>query len=90
MKIYLVGGAVRDEKLRLPIKERDWCVVGSSASELISMGFKSVGKSFPVFLHPKTKEEYALARIEKKTQPGYHGFKFNTSKDISLEEDLQR
>jgi tRNA nucleotidyltransferase (CCA-adding enzyme) len=66
MEIYLVGGAVRDEVLGLPIKEKDWCVVGSSVTELTSMGYKSVGKSFPVFLHPKTKEEYALARTEKK------------------------
>tara|TARA_B110000467_G_C18321004_1_gene485231 strand:+ start:1233 stop:2387 length:1155 start_codon:yes stop_codon:yes gene_type:complete len=90
MEIYLVGGAVRDEVLGLPIKEKDWCVVGSSVTELTSMGYKSVGKSFPVFLHPKTKEEYALARTEKKTQPGYHGFKFNTSKNITLAEDLKR
>ena len=90
MEIYLVGGAVRDEQLGLPINERDWCVVGSSASELVTKGFKSVGKNFPIFLHPRTKEEYALARTEQKTHPGYHGFKFNTSKNITLEEDLKR
>lgn len=90
MEIYLVGGAVRDEQLGLPINERDWCIVGSSASELVTKGFKSVGKNFPIFLHPRTKEEYALARTEQKTHPGYHGFKFNTSKNITLEEDLKR
>ena len=90
MKIYLVGGAVRDEQLGLPIKERDWCVVGSSAKELTAKGFKSVGKNFPIFLHPDTKEEYALARTEQKIHPGYHGFEFNTSKKITLEEDLKR
>ena len=90
MQIYLVGGAVRDKYLNLPIKERDWCVVGSSPDDLIDMGFKAVGKDFPVFLHPKTKEEYALARIEKKIGPGYHGFSFLTSKEISLQDDLKR
>ena len=90
MEIYLVGGAVRDEKLGIPVSERDWCVVGSSETELKSKGFKSVGKDFPIFLHPETKEEYALARTERKTQPGYHGFTFCTSKDITLEDDLKR
>ena len=90
MEIFLVGGAVRDKQLGLPIKEKDWCVVGSSPEELLKAGFKSVGKDFPVFLHPKTKEEYALARIEKKTGPGYHGFTFKTSKNVTLKEDLKR
>ncbi|HXW60850.1 MAG TPA: multifunctional CCA protein, partial [Myxococcota bacterium] len=70
MKFYLVGGAVRDELLGMPIKERDWVVVGSSPQEMKRLGFQQVGKEFPVFLHPKTREEYALARIEKKTNPG--------------------
>ena len=90
MQIYLVGGAVRDKYLNIPIKEKDWCVVGSSSNDLIEMGFKAVGKDFPVFLHPETKEEYALARIEKKIGPGYHGFSFLTSKEISLQDDLKR
>lgn len=90
MQIYLVGGAVRDKYLNIPIKEKDWCVVGSSPNDLIKMGFKAVGKDFPVFLHPETKEEYALARIEKKIGPGYHGFSFLTSKEVSLQDDLQR
>ena len=90
MEIFLVGGAVRDKQLGLPITEKDWCVVGSFPEELLKAGFKSVGKDFPVFLHPKTKEEYALARIEKKTGPGYHGFTFKTSKNVTLKEDLKR
>ena len=90
MQIYLVGGAVRDKYLNIPIKEKDWCVVGSSPNDLIDMGFKAVGKDFPVFLHPETKEEYALARIEKKIGPGYHGFSFLTSKEVSLQDDLKR
>ena len=90
MQIYLVGGAVRDKYLNIPIKEKDWCVVGSSPNDLIEMGFKAVGKDFPVFLHPETKEEYALARIEKKIGPGYHGFSFLTSKEVSLQDDLKR
>ena len=90
MQIYLVGGAVRDKYLNIPIKEKDWCVVGSSPNDLIDMGFKAIGKDFPVFLHPETKEEYALARIEKKIGPGYHGFSFLTSKEVSLQDDLKR
>src|SRR3954463_10868827 len=74
MKIYLVGGAVRDELLGLPVRERDWVVVGAAPDELIAKGFSPVGKDFPVFLHPETKEEYALARTERKTGPGYRGF----------------
>ncbi len=90
MKIYLVGGAVRDELLGFAIKERDWVVVGASEQELLDQGFIGVGKSFPVYLHPETKEEYALARTERKTAGGYHGFAFDTSQGVTLEEDLQR
>jgi len=90
MQIYLVGGAVRDELLGLPIQERDWVVVGASPAEMIKQGFLPVGKSFPVFLHPQTKEEYALARTEKKVAGGYHGFTFDTAANVTLEEDLQR
>ncbi|MEC9376285.1 MAG: multifunctional CCA addition/repair protein [Pseudomonadota bacterium] len=90
MKIYLVGGAIRNKLLKLPVKERDWVVVGSEAKELEKNGFKKVGKSFPVFLHPKTKEEYALARTEKKSGTGYHGFDVYSGKDVTLEEDLKR
>lgn len=90
MKIYLVGGAVRDKLLGLTVKERDWVVVGATPQEMLDRGYRQVGKEFPVFLHPKTNEEYALARIERKFQPGYKGFTFVTSPDVSLEEDLQR
>lgn len=90
LNIYLVGGAVRDELLGLPIKERDWVVVGSTPQELLSLGFKSVGKDFPVFLHPETNEEYALARTERKVGPGYKGFEFHTEPSVTLEDDLAR
>ena len=90
MKIYLVGGAVRDKILNLSVKERDWVVVGATTQEMIDQGYRQVGKEFPVFLHPKTHEEYALARKERKTQPGYKGFTFDTSTHVSLIEDLQR
>ena len=90
MKIYEVGGAVRDALLGLPIKERDWVVVGASADELLAQGFKRVGKDFPVFLHPQTGDEYALARTERKTAPGYTGFAFDTSSSVTLEQDLAR
>jgi tRNA nucleotidyltransferase (CCA-adding enzyme) len=90
MQVYLVGGAVRDERLGLPVKERDWCVVGATPDELIDAGYKQVGKDFPVFLHPETSEEYALARTERKTAAGYHGFAFDTSPDVSIEDDLSR
>jgi tRNA nucleotidyltransferase (CCA-adding enzyme) len=86
MQIYLVGGAVRDKELGIPHRERDWCVVGARPDELEALGYARVGKDFPVFLHPDTKEEYALARTERKTAPGYHGFEF----DCSIEEDLRR
>jgi tRNA nucleotidyltransferase (CCA-adding enzyme) len=90
MQIYLVGGAVRDELLGLPVRERDWVVVGARAEELQAQGFKPVGKDFPVFLHPRNGEEYALARTERKTGPGYRGFETLFSPDVTLEQDLER
>jgi tRNA nucleotidyltransferase (CCA-adding enzyme) len=90
LKIYLVGGAVRDALLNRPVKERDWVVVGSTPEEMVQLGYTPVGKEFPVFLHPKTREEYALARTEKKISRGYQGFDFYTDPAITLEEDLRR
>ena len=90
MKHYLVGGAVRDRLLNIPVIDRDWVVVGSTPAAMLADGYKSVGKDFPVFLHPKTHEEYALARVERKTGPGYHGFEFKTDSSVTLEEDLSR
>ena len=90
MKTYLVGGAVRDELLGFPHKEKDWVVVGATPKEMLDAGFQKVGKDFPVFLHPKTKEEYALARTERKTSPGYKGFVVHATPDVTLEEDLLR
>jgi tRNA nucleotidyltransferase (CCA-adding enzyme) len=90
MKAYVVGGAVRDELLGLPVQDHDWVVVGATPDEMIERGFRPVGKDFPVFLHPGTQEEYALARTERKTAPGYHGFVFHTSPDVTLEDDLVR
>ena len=90
MKIYLVGGAVRDQLLELPVQEKDWLVLGSTLDEMIANGFKPVGKDFPVFLHPETGEEYALARTERKTAPGYHGFLFHADPSVTVEEDLLR
>lgn len=90
MQIYLVGGAVRDRLLNRPVTERDWVVVGSTPEQMITDGFKPVGKDFPVFLHPKTHEEYALARTERKTAAGYHGFTFHADENVTLEEDLAR
>ncbi len=90
MKTYLVGGAVRDRLLGLPVKERDWVVTGATPAELTSLGYKPVGKDFPVFLHPETKEEHALARTERKTGRGYHGFEFHAAPGVTLEEDLKR
>ena len=90
MQTYLVGGAVRDKLLGIPVKDRDWVVVGATPEEMLAQGFKAVGKDFPVFLHPETKEEYALARTERKSGKGYKGFTFHTSPDVTLEEDLQR
>jgi tRNA nucleotidyltransferase (CCA-adding enzyme) len=90
MEVYLVGGAVRDRLLERPVKERDWVVVGASPEELERQGFVPVGREFPVFLHPQTHEEYALARLERKVAPGYRGFTTRFSPDVTLEEDLQR
>jgi tRNA nucleotidyltransferase (CCA-adding enzyme) len=90
MRTYLVGGAVRDQLLGKEPKERDWVVVGSSPDEMIAKGFKQVGKDFPVFIHPKSGEEYALARTERKSGHGYTGFNFDTNSNVSLEEDLER
>lgn len=90
MRTYLVGGAVRDALLGLPDGERDWVVVGSKPDEMLARGFRQVGASFPVFLHPETGEEYALARTEKKQGHGYHGFAVDFHPGVSLEEDLQR
>ncbi len=90
MNYYLVGGAVRDKLLGYPFTERDWVVVGASPEQMLEAGFRPVGKDFPVFLHPQTGEEYALARTERKTAPGYGGFVFHTDSDITLEEDLRR
>ncbi len=90
MEIYRVGGAVRDRLLGLEQKDCDWVVVGATPEQMIQLGFKPVGQDFPVFLHPVTKEEYALARTERKTAPGYKGFQFQSSADISLEDDLRR
>lgn len=90
MEIYLVGGAVRDQLLGLPVKEKDWVVVGATAAALLALNYQQVGKDFPVFLHPVTKEEYALARLERKTAPGYAGFVFDSSPTVTLEDDLLR
>jgi tRNA nucleotidyltransferase (CCA-adding enzyme) len=90
MQMYLVGGAVRDALLGLPVKDRDWVVVGASPEQMLAKGFTPVGKDFPVFLHPTTHEEYALARTERKTAPGYHGFAIHAASDVTLEEDLAR
>jgi tRNA nucleotidyltransferase (CCA-adding enzyme) len=90
MEVYLVGGAVRDELLGRPVHERDWVVVGATAEEMEQQGYRAVGREFPVFLHPTTHEEYALARLERKTGPGYRGFSTQFSPDVTLEQDLQR
>ncbi|MCT0256493.1 multifunctional CCA addition/repair protein [Proteus mirabilis] len=90
MKIYLVGGAVRDQLLNLPVKDRDWVVVGATPETLLQQGYQQVGKDFPVFLHPDTHEEYALARTERKSGPGYTGFTCYAAPDVTLEDDLQR
>ncbi|MBA2656679.1 MAG: multifunctional CCA addition/repair protein [Tatlockia sp.] len=90
MKIYLVGGAVRDKLLGFPIKERDWVVVGANPELLLQLGYQQVGRDFPVFLHPQTREEYALARTERKTAPGYYGFACDFNQNVTLEEDLLR
>jgi len=89
-EVYLVGGAVRDELLGRDVKDRDWVVVGATPQDMIDRGFKPVGKDFPVFLHPETREEYALARTERKTGPGYKGFDFEFAPDVTLKDDLRR
>ena len=90
MKVYLVGGAVRDELLGLPVHERDWVVVGATPEDMIRSGYQSVGRDFPVFLHPRTREEHALARTERKVGRGYRGFEVHCAADVTLEDDLRR
>lgn len=90
MKVYRVGGAIRDELLGLPIKDRDWVVTGSTPEAMIEQGYKPIGKDFPVFLHPTSKQEFALARTERKVARGYAGFNFNTDPKITIEQDLAR
>jgi tRNA nucleotidyltransferase (CCA-adding enzyme) len=90
MEIYMVGGAVRDRLLGLPVKDRDWVVVGATPEQMVEQGFIPVGRDFPVFLHPRTKEEYALARTERKTARGYRGFAVHAAADVTLEQDLAR
>ena len=90
MNIYAVGGAIRDELLDVPVQDRDYVVVGATPEQMVSQGYRPVGKDFPVFLHPQTHEEYALARTERKTAAGYHGFQFFYAPDVTLEEDLAR
>ena len=90
MKIYKVGGAIRDRLLGLPVQDTDWVVVGATPQEMEALGYQKVGQDFPVFLHPQTKEEYALARTERKTAPGYKGFYVHAAPDVTLEDDLRR
>lgn len=90
MNIYAVGGAIRDELLGVPVQDRDYVVVGATPEQMVAQGYRPVGKDFPVFLHPQTHEEYALARTERKTAGGYHGFQFFYAPDVTLEEDLAR
>ena len=90
VQTYLVGGAVRDQLLGLPVKDKDYVVVGATPEQMLALGFLPVGSDFPVFLHPESKDEYALARTERKTAKGYHGFAFNTSTEVTLEQDLLR
>ena len=90
MNIYRVGGAVRDSLLGRPVSDIDWVVVGARPEELLALGYQPVGQDFPVFLHPQTHEEYALARTERKTAPGYHGFAFHAAPEVTLEQDLAR
>ncbi len=90
MRVYLVGGAVRDGLLGLPVAERDWVVVGATREEMLRLRYREVGRDFPVFLHPETHEEYALARLERKTAPGYRGFEVRFGPEVTLEQDLGR
>ncbi|RYY67823.1 MAG: multifunctional CCA tRNA nucleotidyl transferase/2'3'-cyclic phosphodiesterase/2'nucleotidase/phosphatase, partial [Comamonadaceae bacterium] len=90
MQTYLVGGAIRDALLGRPTSDRDWLVVGATPEEMAAQRFLPVGRDFPVFLHPDTHEEYALARTERKSAPGYRGFTIHASPDVTLEQDLAR
>ena len=90
LTVHLVGGAVRDMLLGLEVKDRDWVVTGATPEQMVSLGFRPVGNDFPVFLHPETHEEYALARTERKVAPGYQGFVFNSDPSVTLEQDLTR
>jgi tRNA nucleotidyltransferase (CCA-adding enzyme) len=90
MKVYSVGGAVRDRLLGLPVTDHDWVVVGATAEQMIAAGYIPVGRDFPVFLHPQTKDEYALARTERKSAPGYRGFTVHADPSVTLEDDLAR
>jgi len=90
MKKYLVGGAVRDKLLGYPFHERDWVVTGATEKQMLDLGYQQVGKDFPVFLHPETKEEYALARLERKSGHGYSGFEIDARPEVTLEQDLSR
>ena len=90
MQVYRVGGAVRDRLLGLPVRDIDWVVVGATPQQMLDLGYQAVGKDFPVFLHPKTHQEYALARLERKSGHGYTGFEVHASPDVTLEEDLLR
>src|SRR5260364_33410 len=90
MEIYTVGGAVRDECLGIPVKDRDYVVVGATPEQMMARGYRPVGRDFPVFLHPQTQEEYALARTERKTARGYRGFQLYCAPDVTLEQDLAR
>ena len=90
MKVYAVGGCVRDALLGRPVVDRDWVVVGATPQQMLDAGYTPVGRDFPVFLHPQTHQEYALARTERKTAPGYHGFAFHAAPDVTLEDDLAR
>src|SRR5512146_1493727 len=90
MQRYVVGGAVRDALLGRAVSDRDWVVVGATPEQMVAAGYRPVGRDFPVFLHPQTKEEHALARAERKSAAGYHGFVFHAAPDVSLEQDLAR
>ncbi|MBT4448693.1 MAG: multifunctional CCA tRNA nucleotidyl transferase/2'3'-cyclic phosphodiesterase/2'nucleotidase/phosphatase, partial [Gammaproteobacteria bacterium] len=90
MQVYRVGGVVRDKLLGIKSKDIDWVVTGSTPEEMISDGYRPIGKDFPVFLHPESKQEYALARTERKISKGYAGFNFNTDPEITIEQDLAR
>ena len=90
MQIYMVGGAVRDKLLGRPVNDHDWVVVGATPEQMLELGYLPVGRDFPVFLHPETREEYALARTERKSGRGYRGFVVESSPDVTLEEDLSR